>query len=116
MKKLYSFIRPDCTKFIILVVLIILSLTITTDFYPTSKVSWTAKKGFPLPFLVIYEYVQGKRCLINSICFSSNIQEFYPYLIVIDILVWYLVSCCLITGYEILQYRLKVKHKTHKHS
>jgi hypothetical protein len=68
-------------------------------------VTWHANRGIPFPFITIFEYVQGGRCLINKICIATNIQDFYPYALFIDVLIWYLVSCAIILGYEALKKR-----------
>ena len=99
MIKLWLFIKPNCKKFIIDVILTLLSLTVTTGFWPTSKVTWTANKGFPLPFVHVSEYVQGTLCMIKRICIATNIQQFYIYSFLLDLLAWYLVTCILTLGF-----------------
>jgi len=95
MRKISLFLRPNCTKLILVVAIILLSLIITTGSRATSKVTWTANKGFPLPFIEISEHAQRKQCWTNTICVSTNIQKFYSYAFLLDLLVWYLVSCAL---------------------
>ena len=99
MIKLWLVFKPNCKKFIIDVILTLLSLTVTTGLWATSKVTWTANKGFPFPFAHVTEYVQGTRCMINRICIVTNIQEFHIYSFLLDLLAWYLITCVLTLGF-----------------
>lgn len=103
MKTFWLFLRPNSIKATLLVVLALASLVVTTGFEATSKVTWYANRGFPLPFITISEYVFGGRCLQNTICIAANIRDFYPYAMILDILGWYLVSCTIVFAYQIVK-------------
>jgi len=107
MRKLWFFLRPNCIKLFLLVVLALASLAVTTRFEATSKVTWYADRGFPFPFLTISESVDRKWCEHNTICIDENIQDFYPNALVLDILGWYLISCIVTTGYETVKSQRK---------
>jgi hypothetical protein len=80
-----------------------IAFTVTTGDGATSKVTWQLDRGFPFPFITIVETVPMERCSINTICIETNIQQFYLYALLVDMLVWYLLSCVIVYGYEVLQ-------------
>ncbi len=100
MKKIWLFLRPSYMKITLLVILTLTSSAITTEFEATSKVTWHANRGFPFPIMTIFEYVQGGRCVQNTLCIATNIQNFHVLTLLLNILVWYLVSCAVILGYK----------------
>jgi hypothetical protein len=103
MKKLLLFLRPNCVKIALLVVFTLISLAVTTGGEATSKVTWHANRGFPFPVITISDYVPGGRCSQNTICLAVNIQDFYPYALLLDILGWYLVSCAMVFVYQTMK-------------
>ena len=103
MKMLWLFLRPSRLRVTFFVTFTLLTSTVTTGFEATSKVTWHANRGLPFPYITIFEYVQGGRCLINTVCVATNIQHFNLYALLSDMLVWYLVSCVIVFGYEVLK-------------
>jgi hypothetical protein len=101
--KVFYFLRPDKTKITISIILTLLSLIIVTGLEWTTKMTWYANRGFPFSFIKVYDYVKGGHCPSYNICLATNIQEFYPYTLLIDILVWYLFSCTIVFGYEAIR-------------
>src|SRR5262245_61078465 len=99
MKMLWLFLRPNLSKAALLIISMLISSIVTTGAEATSKVTWQANRGFPLPFLTLFEYVQVGRCPQNTICIASNIQNFYPLALMLDILGWYLLSCAITSVY-----------------
>ena len=110
--KVFLFLRPDKTKITLSIILTLLSLIIVTGLKWTTKMTWYANRGFPFPVVKIYDYVKGGSCPPYNICLATNIQDFYPYTLLIDILVWYLVSCAIVLGYEtVKKQRRRLKSK-----
>jgi hypothetical protein len=103
MKMLWYLLRPSRLGITFFITLTLLTSTVTTGFEATSKVTWHANRGLPFPYITIFEYVQGGRCLINTVCVATNIKYFNPYALLLDMLVWYLVACALVFGYEFLK-------------
>lgn len=109
MKTIWNFLHPSYRKAALFIILTVLAFTITTGFEPTSKVTWKANRGIPFPFITLFENVPMKRCPINTICIATNIQQFYLFASLVDMLVWYLLSCALVFGYEVMQNKLRRK-------
>jgi hypothetical protein len=103
MKTFLNFLQPSRLKAASFVISILLASTVTTGFEATSKVTWHANRGIPVPFIILFENVPFERCPINTICVATNIQQFYLYALLFDMLVWYLLSCAIVFGYEVLQ-------------
>jgi hypothetical protein len=103
MKILLLFLRPNCVKITLVMILTLLSSIVTTGFEATSKVTWYANRGFPFPVVTISDYVTGGRCSHNTICLAANIRNFYPYALLLDILGWYLVSCAIVYAHQALK-------------
>ena len=100
MKIFWLFLRPNLIKITLGVILTLASSIAITKLVWTSKVNWHAVRGFPFTFITIYEYVRGGYCAHNTICLATNIQNFYPYALILDFVLWYLVSCAIVLGYE----------------
>ena len=100
MKMLWRFLRLNRLKAALLVICGLIFSNLTTGLEATSKVTWQANRGFPLPFMSLDEYMQGGRCLQNTICVSANIQSFSIYALIVDLLGWYLISCAITFIYE----------------
>jgi hypothetical protein len=107
MKTFWSFLRPSFVKTTLWVILILASLFVTSGFEPTSKLTWHANRGFPLPFITIFEYVFRGLCMPDTICIATNIRDFYPDAMLLDLLGWYLVSCTMVFAYRIAKKRDK---------
>jgi len=107
MKTFWQILRPNYINISLLVVLMLISSFVSTGFQWTSKVNWHADRGFPFSFMTINEFIRGGYCPHNTICLATNIQQFYLYAFLLDVLVWYIVSCAIVFGYEIL----KKQHK-----
>jgi hypothetical protein len=103
MKTLWNILQPSRLKTVFFVIFTLLASTVTTGFEATSKVTWHVNRGIPFPFIILYENVPMERCLINTICVETNIQHFYLYALLFDVLVWYLLSCAIVFGHEVLQ-------------
>lgn len=103
MKTLWNLLHPSRLKSAFFVIFTLLALTVTTGFEPTSKMTWKANRGIPFPFITLFENVPMELCPINTICVATNIQQFYLNAFLIDMMVWYLLSCALVFGYEVLQ-------------
>jgi hypothetical protein len=100
MKEIWLFMRPSRMKVILVLLLTISSLIVTTGFEATSKLSWHANRGFPYPFMTISDYFPGRWCPFKAICIASNIRDFYPDRMILNILVWYVVSCAITSVYQ----------------
>ncbi len=105
--KVFFFLRPAKTKITLSIILTLLSVIIVTGMEYTSKMTWIAYRGFPFLFIKIYDYVKGSYCDSFNICLATNIQEFYPYSLFIDILLWYLFSCAIVYGFDAIKKRGK---------
>jgi len=103
------FLRPSCVKIILLIIFTLASLAVTTGFEATSKVTWHANRGFPFSVITISDYVLGGRCSQNTICLAVNIQNVYPYALLLDILGWYLVSCAMVFAYQAMKKRYRAQ-------
>jgi hypothetical protein len=99
------FLRPNCVKIILVMIFTVASLAVTTGFEATSKVTWHANRGFPFSVMTISEDARGGRCPPRDICLATNIQSFYRYALLLDILGWYLVSCAMIFAYQAMKKR-----------
>jgi len=105
MNEFRSFLRPNFLKFALLAILILISSSIVTGFEATSKVTWHASRGFPFPYMTIFDYVHGGRCQQNAICFAVNVRDFSVFCFLLDVILLYLVSCATAFAYEILKKR-----------
>jgi hypothetical protein len=101
MKKLWLFFRPDFIKSTLLLLLMILVTLAVTERNATSKVSWQEKRGAPFYFVTISGY-EGP-CSENAFCRDVNIQSFNLWALMVDVAGWYLISCAIVFGYEILK-------------
>ncbi len=101
--KVFLFLRPEKTKIILSIILTLLSSIIVTGLNWTTKMTWYANRGFPFPIVKIYDYIQGGHCPPYDICLATNIQDFYPYTLLMDILLWYLFSCTIVFGYKTIK-------------
>lgn len=109
--KALSFMRPSWTKIILSIVLTLLSSIIVTGLNWTTKMTWFANRGFPLPFVKLFDYVKGGPCPPYNICLATNVRNFYLHALLIDFFTWYLVSCAIVLGYE----TVKRLHRQHEH-
>ncbi len=107
--KIWLFLRPDKTNITLSIIYTLLSLIIVTGLKWTTKMTWYASRGFPFPFVKIYDYVKGGSCPPYNICLVTNIQDFYPFALLMDILVWYLVSCAIVFSYQIVKKQRDIK-------
>jgi hypothetical protein len=109
-KIFWGFLRPNFVKTLFLLFLLAMTLSVVSGRQATSKVSWQENRGIPFRFVTLTGYAGP--CEQNGFCREMNIQNFYPYMLVIDVIGWYLVSCALISGYE----TLKKQHSARKYS
>jgi hypothetical protein len=107
MKTLWNFLQPRRLKIAFFVVFTLFALTVTTSFEATSKVTWQAYRGIPFPFIILFENVPMEQCPINTMCVATNIQQFFLYALLLDMLVWYLLSCAIGFGYDALKNQWK---------
>lgn len=98
--KIWLFLRPNRANLTLSIIFTLLSLIIVTGLEWTTKMTWDANRGFPLPIIRIYDYVKGGSCPPYDICLATNIQDFYPSALLLDLLIWYLVSCAVVLGYQ----------------
>lgn len=110
MNEFRSFFRPNILKFALLAILILTSLSIVTGFEATSKVTWHASRGFPFPFMTIFDYVQGGRCQQNAICFAVNVRDFSVFYFLLDVILLYFVSCAIAFAYETLRIKSGIRN------
>lgn len=103
----FDFLRPNKIRIALSIILTTLSSIIVTDFKWTTKMTWYAYRGFPLSFLKIYDYVKGERCQPYNFCMATNIQDFYTYSFLVDLVVWYLVSCVITLGFLTMKRKFK---------
>jgi len=103
MKTFWLSLRPSKTKIVFSIVLTLASILVTSGFQATSKVTWYANRGFPLPFMTLSEAVDRRICQNNTICIATNISNIFPIAIVLDILGWYVVSCLIVFAYQIVK-------------
>jgi glycopeptide antibiotics resistance protein len=108
--KIRLLLRPDKTKITLMMIFTLLSLIIVTGLEWTTKMTWYANRGFPFPFLKIYDFVKGGSCTPYNICLATNIQDFSPFAMLMDLFVWYLVSCIIAFAYH----RIKKKRTEEK--
>jgi len=100
--KALSFLRFDYSKLLVLVALVLMTMLVVVSREATSKVSWEQMRGIPFPFLVITEY-RGPCQPLNTFCIDLFFQRIYPIELLKDILIWYVVSCAMVLGYEVLK-------------
>jgi hypothetical protein len=98
LKKIWLFLCPSLVKLAILLIAITLSLFVVVEREATSKVTWSEKRGIPLPFLAITQY-QGP-CPPLDFCSEVDVQTLYPAQMLLDVLWWYIASCALFLGYK----------------
>jgi hypothetical protein len=99
MKKRF-FLRPNKANLTLSIIFTLLSLIIVTGLEWTTKMTWNVNRGFPFPIVKIFDYVKGGSCPQYNICLATNIQNFYPSALLLDLLVWYLFSCAVVLGYK----------------
>lgn len=109
MNRLRLFLQPTCPKIALLAGMMFVSSAVTTHFEATSKVTWHASRGIPFAFVTIFEYVQGGRCIQNTLCVATNIQDLHPTLLLLNMLTWYLVSCGVVLLYGDIRRRLDIR-------
>ena len=80
-----AFLRPDSTKLLVSVILIILSLLVVTGREWTTKVTFRENRGAPLPFLTLEVFGPGEPCY--------RLGAVRLWAIPVDILIIYLMSC-----------------------
>jgi hypothetical protein len=96
--KIWFFLRPNLVKLVILTIIISLTLLVVTEREATSKVTWSERRGIPLPYLTLLEY-RGP-CPPLNFCTKVSIQNIYPFELLFNIFGWYIVSCILFLAYE----------------
>jgi hypothetical protein len=96
--KVLLFFRPGLFKVVVLVVAMSLTLLVIVEREATSKVSWDQTRGAPFPFLVLTEY-RGPCPPLNDFCIRFYFQAIYPVELLLDALIWYIVSCTLASNY-----------------
>ena len=97
--KTLIFLRPNFPKVVVLVIFILMTTAIIVYREPTSKVSWDQLRGVPFPFLAITEY-RGPCPPTNTFCVKYFLQEVRLIDFLQNILIWYLVSCLLVSIIE----------------
>jgi len=108
-KTLY-FLRPNFQKVVVLVIFILMTTSIIVYREPTSKVSWDQLRGIPFPFLALTEY-RGPCPPTNAFCVKFFFQEVRLVELLQNILIWYLVSCFLVSVFGLIGGRFRV-HKS----
>lgn len=101
--RVWSFLRPTWVKLLVLAILISITLLVVIERQATSKVTWNESRGAPLPFLTLAGY-QGP-CPPLSFCTKVFFHALHPIEMLLDILVWYVVSCVFVWGYTRLLHR-----------
>jgi hypothetical protein len=97
--KLLNFLRPNFTKLLMLFILILMSILVLVHREATSKVLWDQIRGIPYPFLVLTEY-RGPCLPEKTFCVEINVQEIYYIELLKNIVIWYVISCALISVYK----------------
>ena len=100
--KYLMFLQPNIAKILVLILLMILTSLIVMDFRATSKVTWEGTLGIPFSFAAILGY--NGPCSHKELC-RDIIHNFNPYALMLDIAIWYLVSCGLVLGFNVLKNR-----------
>jgi hypothetical protein len=98
MKILWSFLRPNIVRIVLLAFLAISTSLIIVGYEATSKVSWQGNRGMPFHFVTISGY--NGPCPGNDLCRDADIQSFNPWALIIDVAIWYLVACTMVLVYE----------------
>jgi hypothetical protein len=93
-------LSPHLDKIILTVILILVSLSVSLWGEATSKVTYIANRGYPFSIMTITDRVNLYSCMDFNLCITTNIQKFYPSELLLDILIWYLVSCLLVFVYD----------------
>ncbi len=96
--RILFFFRPGFTKLIILIIAMLLISFVSIDYEETSKVTWVESRGIPLSFLTIVGYAGP--CSEFTYCRDASIQTFRTLELLLDVSVWYGVSCLLFSGYK----------------
>ncbi len=104
--KIGYFLKPNLSKVIVLVILILMFIPLVAYREPTSKVTWDEIRGMPFPFLMLTEY-RGPCPPANTFCVKSSFQELRFIELIKSILFWYPVSCAIVLGYETLREQRK---------
>ena len=101
MKSILEFLRPNLARIILLVLLVVMTSLIAVDYQATSKVSWHEKRGVPLAFVAISVY-KGP-CDEGGLCREADIEKISLNALIVDVVVWYLASCVVVSGLSIIQ-------------
>jgi hypothetical protein len=96
--KTLFFLRPKFIKLVILIIITLLASIAVTEYKETSKVTWEESRGVPWSFLTVIGY-HGP-CYQLEYCRKVHIQTLRPLELLVDILVWYIVSCILFSVYK----------------
>ena len=96
----WTFFKPNSVRIALTVILGLCASIVQMGFEWTSKRNWIVERGFPIPFMVINEYVHGGYCPYNNICLAVNIKHFYPIILFLDFVVWFLAACVIVSVYE----------------
>lgn len=97
--KAINLLRPNFPKLLLFVLFMLMSTFVVVSRDATSKVSWDQVRGTPFPYLVLTEY-RGPCLPQNTFCVEVNFQRIYLTELLIDILIWYVISCGMILPYE----------------
>ncbi len=101
MSALWSFIRPNFIKIMLLIMLVAITSFMITRHEATSKVSWLENRGAPVGYVSLAGY-EGP-CPPDPFCKKITITNTYIYAILIDTALWYLVSCVIFLVYQVLK-------------
>ncbi|MEW5873100.1 MAG: hypothetical protein AB1894_27825 [Chloroflexota bacterium] len=91
MKALIAFLRPNWGKLLAFIVLLLLSMLVFVSYKPTTKVTSEQMWGAPLVFLDVSGY--SGPCPPVNYCHKVHVQGFYPFELLLDVLIWYSVAC-----------------------
>jgi hypothetical protein len=105
MKAVSLFLRPNLPKILLLAILLAVTCFVSTGYKATSKVSWQENRGIPLAIVTLAGY-EGPGSNSN-LCREVRIQNIWPIAFILDIFVWYMVSCLVFLIYI----GVKIKHQ-----
>ena len=106
--RLLHFLKPNFIKMLVAFVLVITTVFVLVHREATSKVSWEQLRGIPYPFLVLTEY-RGPCPPDNIFCVEVYFQKVNPIKMIVNMFIWYLVSCVIIGIFERVKSQYEAK-------
>jgi hypothetical protein len=85
------FLRPNLLKLLFLTILLAVTCFVPIGHKATSKISWQENRGIPLAIVTLSGY-EGP-CSNSNLCREVSIQNIWPIAFILDIFVWYMVTC-----------------------